>query len=311
MIGDHTYPIAKDTIIWETTRSGSPGKLTFTCIKDNALSFAEGEPVRLSVDGANLFYGFVFSKTRDKNEHIEVTAYDQLSYFKNKDTYVYEDKTASEVIKMLAADFQLQTGNIADTGYKIEYRIEKDKTLFDIVQNALDLTLQARGNMYVLYDEFGKLSLKNIEDMRLEILIDEQAAQDYRYQTSIDTDTFNRIKLSYENDKTGKREIYIAQDSGQMNRWGILQYYETVSNDNGLQEKANGLLSLYNHLGRSLSVTGIFGDVRARAGSGIVVSMTLGDITSDGYMIAEKVKHHFSSDGHFMDITLAGGVLSG
>lgn len=34
---------------------------------------------------------------------------------KNKDTYVYTNKTASEVIKMVAEDFQLNVGELEDT----------------------------------------------------------------------------------------------------------------------------------------------------------------------------------------------------
>lgn len=79
-------PLIEDGVVWETERKGSPGKLTFTVIKDNIINFQEGNPVMLKVDGKNIFFGFVFKKTRDKNHHIKVIAYDQLRYLKNKDT---------------------------------------------------------------------------------------------------------------------------------------------------------------------------------------------------------------------------------
>ena len=55
---------------------------------------------------------------------IRLTAYDQLRYMNNKDTYIYGNKTASQFLKMLAADFKLQTGEIEDTGFVIGSRIE-------------------------------------------------------------------------------------------------------------------------------------------------------------------------------------------
>ena len=66
----------------------------------------------MKVNGKNVFYGFVFIKKRDKDGIISVTAYDQLRYLKNKDTYVYTNKTAGEFIQMVASDFNMQTGTI-------------------------------------------------------------------------------------------------------------------------------------------------------------------------------------------------------
>ena len=76
------------------------------------------------------------------------SAYDQLRYLKNKDTYVYENKTATEVVQMIAADFNLSVGAMDDTGFKIESRSEPDKTLFDIILTALGLTTISTGQMY-------------------------------------------------------------------------------------------------------------------------------------------------------------------
>lgn len=120
--------------------------------------------MRLTVDGVNLFYGFIFTQKRDKAGAIDITAYDQLRYLKNKDSYIYENKTAGQLVQMIATDFHLQCGEIADTGFVIDYRVEDSLTLFDTIQNALDLTLINRKKLYVLYDDFGKLTLKNIEN---------------------------------------------------------------------------------------------------------------------------------------------------
>lgn len=134
-------PSVEEGIVWETARKGVPGKLTFKVVNDDPLTFQEGNAVRFSKDGQNVFYGFIFTKKRAKDGLINVTAYDQLRYLKNKDTYVYTNKTASQFIKMVAADFRLNVGTIEDTSYKIASRVEDNKTLFDMFQNALDLTM--------------------------------------------------------------------------------------------------------------------------------------------------------------------------
>ena len=196
-------PVVENVSIeWE--RQGQPGKLIAEVVKTPGLSFQEGDPCRFSVDGTPVFYGFVFEKSRkgSTDDIIQITVYDQLYYLKNKDTYVYTNKTAADVIRMIAEDFQLNVGDLEDTGYTIGSRVEDNQTLFDIIQTALDETLKATSQMYVLYDDVGKLTLKNIGSMKLGVLIDEDTAGDFDYKSSIASQTYDKIKLSYENKET-------------------------------------------------------------------------------------------------------------
>lgn len=306
--GSKVYiPVVEEGITWQTERKGSPGELKFSVVKDSIINFTEGDAVRLKVDGKNVFYGFVFIKKRNKDGIIEVTAYDQLRYFKNKDTYVYTNKTAGEFIKMIASDFQMQTGTLEDTGFRIASRVEENTTLFDMVQNTLDLTLQNKKEMYVMFDDFGKVALKNISSMIVNILIDEETAENFDYMSSIDSETYNRIKLTYDNEGTGKRDVYISQDSKNMNSWGVLQYFDTLQKGENGKAKADALLQLYNKKTRTLSVSNAFGDTRVRAGCMIVVQLNLGDMKTNNLMLVEKCKHTFKESEHFMDLTLRGG----
>lgn len=300
-------PCVEESITWDTERKGVPGKLSFVVLKDDIIKFEEGDAVRFQENDDSIFYGFVFSKKRGKDGNITVTAYDQLRYLKNKDTYVYVNKTAGEVVKMIASDFLLNTGTIANTKYKIAQRAEDNKTLFDIVQSALDLTMQNAKEIYVLYDNFGKLMLENIANLKVPIVIDEQTGENFDYTSSIDEQTYNKIKLIFENEDTGKREVYIAQSSANINKWGVLQYFEKVNSSTNIQAKANALLELYNKKTRKLKITNAIGDNRVRAGSLIVVQLDLGDIKVQNFMLVEKVKHTYKNQSHFMDLTLKGG----
>ena len=300
-------PLVEEGIQWTTERVGSPSTLKFTVIKDEVIAFQEGDAVRLKVDGKGVFYGFVFKKKRNKKHHIEVTAYDQLRYLKNKDTYVYENKTASQVIQMIANDFRLNLGTIEATKYIIPSRVEDNQALFDIIQNALDQELQNKGELYVLYDDFGKLTLQNIASMKLNLLIDADAAEDFDYTSSIDDQTYNRIKLTYDNEETGEREIYITKDTANENQWGILQYYEKLQKGENGKAKADALLELYNKKTRNLKIDNAFGDLRCRAGTMIPVQLYLGDISVSNYLLVEKATHTFNHDQHLMALNLRGG----
>lgn len=297
------------SIEWE--RQGQPGKLTADIVKTPGLSFQEGDPCRFSVDGTPIFYGFVFEKARkgSMDQVITITVYDQLYYLKNKDTYVYSNKTAAAVIRMIAEDFQLNVGALADTGYTIASRVEDSKTLFDIIQTALDETLKATSQMYVLYDDVGKLTLKNIGDMKLGLLVDNETAGDFDYKTSIASQTYDKVKLSYENKDTGKREIFIAQDGSSINQWGVLQYYEKIDSTANAKAMADALLSLYNTKTRTLKFKDVLGDVRVRAGTMLVVMLGLGDMNLSSYLMVEQVKHTFSNEQHVMDLNMRGGTF--
>ena len=297
------------TIEWE--RQGQPGKLVADIVKTPGLSFQEGDPCRFSVDGAPVFYGFVFDKARKGSNPnvITITVYDQLYYLKNKDTLVYKNKTATDVIRMIAEDFRLNVGSLEDTEHIIESRVEDNKTMWDIIQTALDETLKATGQMYVLFDDVGKLTLKGLGSMKLGMVIDDETAGDYDYKSSISSQTYNKIKLLYENKDTGNRETYVSKDSGNINQWGVLQYFEKVDSPTNAKAMADTLLDLYNTKTRTLRLQNVLGDIRVRGGTLLVVTLGLGDINLSSYLMVEQAKHFFYNEQHTMDLKMRGGTF--
>ena len=317
--GRTQYPVLTDDITWKTERKGAPGELTFTTIKNDQLSYEEGSPVALKVDEKEVFYGFVFTKSRDKDQRIKVTAYDQLRYFKNKDTLSYNGWTCGKLIETLAEMYNLKIGDLADTGYEVKGTddadiIEDNVTLFDMIQNNLDETVQATKKMYVLYDDYGKLTLKDMEKMRVPYLIDSSCVENFDYQTSIDSNVYNYIKVYKDDDDTSVREVYIAKDGKNINQWGLLKYTDKISDSTLGPHKAAALLELYDRVARNLTIKGAIGDIRVRAGCHVPVSLYLGDIASKGgrtynsYLIVESVTHKWSHGNHTMDMTLSGGA---
>lgn len=230
-MGTKAYlPAVEEGVEWTTERKDTPGKLSFKVLKDDVLDFSEGSAVRMKENGDEVFYGFVFKQQRTKEQIITVTAYDQLRYLKNKDTIVYENKTADQFLQMIAADYRLNMGVLEKTNYIIESRVEENTSLFEMIQNALDLTLQNTGEMFVLYDDFGKLALKNLSSMKVGspgayLMIDEETCETFDYTSSIDDNTYNKIKLTHDNEDTGFREVYIAQDSSNINKMGYLTVF--------------------------------------------------------------------------------------
>lgn len=303
-------PVVEGSITWETQRNGQPGKCSFTILSESVLKIEEGNAVRLDVNGKTVFFGYIFDRSWSREGEVKVSAYDQLRYLKNKDSYNYTDLSTGEVILMIARDYNLQTGNLIDTGYKFS-RNRPDKTLFDIILDSLDLTLIHTGKMYVLYDDAGKLVLNNVENMKLDIMIDGSTAQDYDYKVSIDSNTYNQIKIYYDNNETKKREIYMTKDTANINKWGILQKDESIEKGTDGQMVAEKYLSLYNQPSRSLTIKGAFGDIRVRAGCLIPVFLDIKEMELKNYLLVESASHKIDEGIHTMDLTLRGAGISG
>ena len=67
------------------------------------------------------------------------------------------------------------------------------------------------------------------------------------------------------------------------------------------------MLAHYDRKTRKLTVKNAFGRADVRAGSAVMVSLNLGDIIANQYLMAEKVIHTFKGEEHMMDLTLVGG----
>lgn len=311
-------PILENDVTWKTERRGSPGELQFTVVKDETLGFEEGDPVRFYVDGKPIFFGFVFKKSRDKEHRIKVTAYDQLRYLKNKDTLTYKDWDCAQLINKLADSFGLKVGEIADTEYKVPEAIEDNSTLFDMILNHLDMVCQVKSKMYVLYDDFGKLTLKDMEDMLVPYWIQEDMMENFDYTTSIDGETYNVVKIILTDSEDSVRHVYTAKSTKNINQWGILQLTEELDANNYTPQDAKELcvdiLELYNRTERNLTLKGVIGDTRIRGGCWVPVTLYLGDImlgdmnkNTAKAMIVESVTHTWKGNHHSMDLKLVSG----
>ena len=303
--------LAEDKIRVITKRKGV-GKMTMSLVNREELSYHEGDAAILTVGGTPVFSGRVTKKRRNKKQIIETTVHDQiLNLTRNRETYVYENKTADEVVGMIAADFGLSVGSLASTGYKIPLRIEDIQALIDIIYTALDLTVINTGNLFVLYDDLGSLTLKNIRDMRINKLVSsEETLIDYDYTTDISTNTYNKIKLVRDNEYTARRDTFIEKDSGNMDRWGHFQQHEKVG-DNLTEGQVISLvqrkLALLNRVRRRLRLTEQYADPSIRAGNSIMVEIPeLGDISLSHWLVVERCTHIISNSQHSMELDMSG-----
>lgn len=285
-----------------------PGKFSFNYIDDPAISISEGSSLSFKVDGVPMFFGYVFKRSWKSTELVSVTAYDQMRYLKNKDTYVIKGKTASEVFTQICTDFKLRHKVVDASTYVLASRAHDGKTLFEVIQYGIDQTLINKAEWYLIRDNFGTLEFVNLNSLKLPLYIgDESLALDYTYEISIDGDTYTKVKLVRDNTETDKRDVWITQDSETIAKWGTLQYFEKVSEDMNeaqIKERADIILSLKNRATVSLKLE-CLGDTRVVAGSGVILGFSgLADngIPKDKYYLVTSVTHQFTNDAHIMQL---------
>lgn len=293
------------TASWTTNRTGSPGTFKFTLNKAGDVAFLEGDIVRFSVDGQLQFYGWVFTKVKNRWNEIEVTCYDRLRYLKANASYAFYDYKVGDMISQIAADFQLDVGNVADTGYAIPSFIKEDESVLDMIGEAVQQTLLNTGKIFVFYDDGNGLALTESADMISNVMIgDRSLLTEYEYKTDIDEQTYNSVKLARPNEQTGRADVVIAEDSANIGQWGLLQLYQTVDgdvNDAQMLSQAQTSLSYYNRRMRTLKVNSL-GVLGLRAGQMVLMKVSgLGDISLDQYVLLEKVTHTWENDVHTME----------
>ncbi|MGG7176197.1 XkdQ/YqbQ family protein [Clostridium paraputrificum] len=295
-------------IKYDSEIQDNPGKLTFTINNVEGVNYvSEGSPVSFKVNDNKVFWGYIFKIGKSKSHEVSITAYDQLRYLKNKDTYVTSGLTCEGIFKKICSDYSITSKVVHGSYYILPSRVNDNKTLAEIIQYAFDKTLIDTGDWFMMRDNFGTLEHINVWENRTNLVLgDESLLSDYSYESSIDDETYNQVKLVKENKKTKKREIYIVKDSSTINKWGILQYFERVDEEmNAAQigERANMLLKHYNKPTKSLKLDCV-GDLRVTPGCGVV--LLIKDLESEvpynKYVIVDKVSHSFENSSHTMNL---------
>ena len=284
----------------------SAGKCSFSLTTNvNKLKFSMGSSVSLKVNGVGKFFGYIFTAEPD-GDNLSITAYNQLRYLKNNESYVLTGTTHEKIIKLIANDFKLRLGTIEGVNYILPERIEDNKSLGDIIQRALDFTLQGTKKMFIIRDEFGYLCCRDVSKLMTNIIIGEDSLlESYKYKESIDSESYNSIKLYKDNKDTGKREVYIAKDSNNQSKWGMLQYFKSVdenSTDAQVREKANQLLDLHNKVFRTLKLT-CKGILELDVGNGIFLQLNdIPEVKFNQNAIIKSIEDIYENGIHSMNL---------
>lgn len=265
-------------------------------------SVTEGDTVLFKWKGKELFRGIVFARTPDEHT-LAFSAYDMLQYLvKNQDVYVFSNQRADQMIRRIANDFQIPTTSIANTSHTIKSLVIKnDTSLYDIILKALKQTKSQTGRNYQLYSEKGKLGLRAWPDPS-EVWVLETGVNitGYQYSTSIN-DTATRVVMRRQKDnKTYKAS---AKDSSGLNKYGVLQYTETVTdeiNQAQLQQRADVRLAEKKGVKKELKNIQAIGIPEVQSGLPVYISIPEAGIKKTYWVDTDR--HEFKGTKHTMTI---------
>lgn len=300
------FELVAESVSLEGHRYQAPRSIEATIVikqgDQTYYSVTEGDTVLFKWKGKELFRGIVFARTPDEHT-LAFSAYDMLQYLvKNQDVYVFSNQRADQMIRRIANDFQIPTTSITNTGHTIKSLVIKnDTTLYDIILKALKQTKSQTGRHYQLYSEKGKLGLRAWPDPS-EVWVLETGVNitGYQYSTSIN-DTATRVVLRRQKDnKTYKAS---AKDSSGLNKYGVLQYTETVTDDINqaqLQQRADVRLAEKKGVKKELKNIQAVGIPEVQSGLPVYISIPEAGIKKTYWVDTDR--HEFKGTKHTMTI---------
>lgn len=203
--GEQGYDVTQlvEQIKWKGRKGSSARTLTAKLIDDDGYKHArsgidveKGHQCLFSYNGKELFRGIIMTQTQSNKKMLTFTAYDNGIYLaNNKDTFTYENKTASEVFKDCCTRFGLPMGEVASCSYKIPELTKSKTTAFDAIADALSLDFDATGIRHYVASEKGKLKLLTRRENIMQWVIEVgQNLSTYTYTRSIES-IKTRVKM--------------------------------------------------------------------------------------------------------------------
>lgn len=308
--GEQGYDVTQlvEQAKWKGRKGSSSRTLDVTLIDDDGYKHArsgidveQGHQCIFSYDGVELFRGIIMSQTQTQAKKLQFTAYDNGIYLaNNKDTFCYENKTASEIFQDCCARFNLPVGEVAKCSYKIPELTKSKTTAFDAIADALSLDFDATGIRHYVASDKGKLNLLTRRENILQWVIEVgQNLTSYSYSRSIE-DIKTRVRM------VSKEGTTVAEKSNAEleKRIGIFQEIDQPDESLTAAQVNDLIASIMEEKGtpqRTLSVEAV-GIAEVISGIGVYIIIPELEISRTFYV--DEDTHTFKDNEHTMSLKL-------
>ena len=192
-----------EQVKWKGRKGSAARTVTAKLIDDNGAKHArseidvsEGHQVMFLVNNKEVFRGMVMTTTQTNKKVLTFTAYDNGIYLaNNKDTFCYENKTATQIFKDVCSRFGIPVGNVASCSYVIPELTKSKTSAFDAIADALSLDFENTNIRHYVSSKEGKVSLLTRKENIEQWVIEPNANLISYSHTKSTENTKTRIKL--------------------------------------------------------------------------------------------------------------------
>lgn len=308
--GEQGYDVTQlvEQIKWKGRKGSSSRTLTVKLIDDDGYKHArseidveQGHQCLFSYNGTELFRGIIMTQTQTNKKTMTFTAYDNGIYLaNNKDTFTYENKTATEVFKDCCTRFGLPMGEVANCTYKIPELTKSKTTAFDAIADALSLDFDATGIRHYVASEKGQIKLLTRRENIMQWVIEVgQNLTSYSYTRSIE-DIKTRVKM------VSKEGTTLAEKSNAALEKKIGVFQEIDKPDESLttaqiNDLISSILDEKSTPERTLNVEAV-GIAEVISGIGVYIIIPELDLSRTFYV--DEDVHTFKDNMHTMSLKL-------
>ena len=297
-----------DQVKWSGRKGSSSRTITAKLIDDDGakhersgLDVEEGHQVMLLVDGEEVFRGIVMSTTQNQSKTLSFKAYDNGIYLaNNKDTYCYENVTASAVFNDVLKRLGLPVGEVAGCSYVIPELTKGKTSAFDTIADALSLDYDNTGIRHYVSSSKGKLSLLVRKNNILQWVIEPSSNLiSYSLTKSIEK-TKTRIKLVSDEGTV----LAEASDTNLESKIGMFQEIEQPDEtltQAQLTDLAKSMLKELSEVSKTLTLNAL-GITDVISGVGVFIRIKHLGISQTYYV--DQDDHLFQGEKHTMSIKL-------
>ncbi len=298
-----------ETITWSGRRGSPTRTLTVKLIDDDGhnherseIDIEMGYQCIFSHNGEELFRGIFLRQSQSQQKTSEYKAYDLGIYLSNnKDTFCYENKTATDVFYDVCNRFGIPVGEAAQTKYTIPDLTKNKTTGWDAIADALSLDYDNTGEKHYVFAEKGQLFLrKRLENVLQWVLETGVNISNYSYTKSLEN-VKTRIKL------LSSEDTVLAQEQADdiESKIGIFQEIDTPDESlttAQIKELARTMLREQSIAEQSLSLDDLLGlpDVI----SGVAVFINIPHIGLNRTFYVDSDTHTFNGNLHTMSLEL-------
>ena len=273
--------------------------------KTRKLEIPLGSLLRIYSDKTEIFRGYIFKSDMKENGEQTLTAYDSNIYLtKSSDSLIFRKMTATQIIKQLCSTFGIPIGNVVDTKTILPKLVLRGKTLYEMIIIALTETQKVSGNKYLLGNEQGKLTLKQVNTVTAKHRVNSKInIKSATFSESIE-DRKTQVRLTGGSEDAIKAATTLKNKSS-IAKYGIMQHYENlndVETKAKLDTVAKSLLSQLDVTKQEYSIE-VIGNIDFRSGERVLVEEPMSNMTGLFYITADS--HKFDADGsHTTSLTI-------